>query len=196
MKNIHIVTILLMSLALSSCGLFKKATKIDTSVKVKTSDSTHIAIRKTDSSATSKVTTKEKIDTAVVVPGSSQEGSKDLDAIVKGDSLVLDDEDQRTVVEFDSETQRLRARSKVKDRTEHVQLERETTAETSTDVKRDNSEAVKVAKTDSEADQHKDTKVKTQIGPDWAMWAGLYIAIGLLVLVVVLFYRSKFKLFH
>ncbi len=181
-----------LALALSSCGLFKKTTKIETAVKVKASDSSHVAIRKTDSSATNKITTREKVDTTITIPGSTQNGSKDLDDLKDGDSLVLDDEDQRTVIEYDQETGRIKGRSTVKDRSKRIQVDRETVNETAVDISRESADATHVTKQDIDATQKKDTSTKVRVGPDWAMWAGLYIAIGLILLAVLLFYRRKF----
>lgn len=181
----------LMSLVLSSCGLFKKTTHTDTAIKAKASDSSSVSIRKVDSSATSKTTIKEKVDTTFTIPGSSQEGSKALDDIKRGDSLVLDDEDQRTVIEYDSETQRLRARSRVKDRKERVLIDRETTNESSTDIKRQAEDATHVAKSEVDATQVKDTSVKVKAGPDWSMWVTIWIVMGAAVLSLIIFARSN-----
>lgn len=194
MKNtIHKVAMVAMvSLALSSCGLFKRTTKLDTTVKVKASDSTHIAVRKSDSSATSRTIVREKVDTTVSIPGSKNEGSKDLDRLKDGDSLVVDDKNQRTVVTLDS-TGRVHARTSVKDRSERVLIDKETIQEQATDVKRESTDATKVSKSDAQAEQKKETDTKTRVGPDWSMWVGLYITIGLFVLGMILFFGRKIK---
>lgn len=185
--------VLMAAAILSSCGTLHKTTHSETKVKTSSSDSSTVKVKKSDSSAINRVIKREKADTTIPIKGSDQDGSKSLEELKRGDSLVLDDEDQRVVVDYDPTTGRIEAKGKVKDRNERIQVDKEVIFENAVDVKREELDGTHVAKSDSDSSSATDKTVKARIGPDWAMWAGLFIALGFGLLAFVGFYKLKSK---
>lgn len=194
MKTIHLLRLLAiatLSLALSSCGTFNRTKSVVSTSASLSKDSSAKVSKSVDSSAATRTTLRERIDTTIKIEGSKQSGSKPADNILKGDSLVLENEDQRVVVKLDPNTGNITATSQVKDRQERVQFDRELTTESATNVKREQASetAVKQEQTQSHTEEHKAAKVKA--GPGWGAIVAFYLGIGFILLMIVLFYGRK-----
>jgi hypothetical protein len=190
-KTLHLLAIATLSLALSSCGTFNRTKSVVSTSASSSKDSSAKVSTSVDSSAATRTTLRERIDTTISIEGSKQSGSKPADNILKGDSLVLENEDQRVVVKLDPNTGNITATSQVKDRQERVQFDRELTTESATNVKREQASetAVKQEQAQSHTEEHKAAKVKA--GTGWGAILAFYMAIGFILLLVVVFYGRK-----
>jgi hypothetical protein len=85
----RILAIILLAMAVTSCGTLQKHKQIETLTQQK------------DSTARKVTVIREKVDTVVKVAGSSTSGSKPVENLLAGDSLVLENDGQRVVVKVD-----------------------------------------------------------------------------------------------
>lgn len=158
------IAILFLAVALASCGTFKKhSTKEEQK-----------SITKVDSSALVVTQTTKKVDTSVSIKGSQQYASKPVDNILKGDSLVLDNEQQRIVVDYDPTTGNIRAQGKVKDLEQRIQLNETTVTAT---------QSQKSVETEQEAKKITKDSVKEN---DQFAWGVAFTMIGVLMLIIII----------
>lgn len=161
---IRLLIMLAIALTATGCGASKKLKEQESNK----------AILKLDSSATTITTVKEKADTTVKIAGASQNGGKPVENILQGDSLVVESERQRIVVDFDPLTRNIRARGEVKEMAVPIQIDRETTVAQRDEVKRETS-----------VEAEKSTVQKESEGAS-GFTGGFFLGIFLLLILVVI----------
>lgn len=182
----------MLSLALVSCGTLNRTKQVTKTTKASSVDSSTLKASKSDSAASSRTTIREKVDTSVAIKGGQQSGSKPASNILAGDSLVLDSDIQRVVVDHDPATGNLRARATVKDRQAHILIDKETTQDHSVQVKREQAESTHVARAEAQTSEAKQVHTEAEAGPGLKMWVALWISLGLMLALILVFYRRKF----
>lgn len=161
---IRLLLMLAIALTATGCGASKKLKEQESNK----------AVLKLDSSATTITTVKEKADTTVKIAGASQNGGKPVENILQGDSLVVESERQRIVVDFDPLTRNIRARGEVKEMAVPIQIDRETTVAQHDEVKRE-----------TEVAAEKTTVQKESEGAS-GFTGGFFLGIFLLLILVVI----------
>ena len=159
----RIIVILAMAAALTGCGSLSKFKE----------RKEHVQAEKADSTVSTLTVVREKADTVVKVPAVKQNGAKPVQNIIQGDSLVIDNERQRVVVDYDLKTGNLRATAEVKEVDIPIIVDRETI----------HAEQVKVEteKTDAEKYETVEKEVKTSSG----FMNGTFMGVGLALLMMV-----------
>lgn len=189
MKLSRFLTLLLAIAMLSSCGAIQKAKTRKNVTKTK----------KTDSTAITKKVTEEKIDTTVNIKGDSSRGrlyqtfaGRKIRKYGKPKPGPNPDEERRTII--DNKRQRVDVITNkktgeefidaiVKDHKADVKMDRKTTEESNIHVKTE----------ERERDKSRE-KTKDQEGFfTWKMWVGVYMAIGLGTLALILIYGRRKK---
>lgn len=157
-------------IALSGCGTIQKHKQKDEHKQTVTIDSAAMTTKKV----------VEKVDTTVKVSGGNSNGAKPVDNILKGDSLVIEDNTQRVVVDYDPTTGNIRAKAQVKDRNIPIQIDRTT----------ETSEQINVQRATTEETKHQVTDSKKNIGANGFAWGAItsFLIVFLLMAVGLYLY--------
>jgi hypothetical protein len=124
-----LITVIIMMAIFTSCTPLRK-----TVTKVQTEDTKR---EKVDSAARTQTVTTRKVDTTLNLPGSTVSGSKPMDNLINGDSLVSENDQARVAVRFNPGTGNIEATATVKPREVPVQVDERIEQQADIRVKRD-----------------------------------------------------------
>lgn len=157
-------------IALTGCGTFRKHHEKDEHKQTVTIDSAAMTTKKV----------VEKVDTTVKISGGKSNGAKPVDNIVKGDSLVIEDNTQRVVVDYDPLTGNIRAKAVVYDRDVPVQMDRVT----------ETTDQVELHRNAEQETKHEITEKKNEVGADGFAWGAItsFLIVFLLMAVGLYLY--------
>jgi hypothetical protein len=186
----RLLTILLLAVTLSSCGLFKKVshtTNTDLEIKAETELSTDTSTKtKTDTDRQTITKTTETVDTQVRVPGTSVTVARPLTELIENGHIMAQDGTAVVRIEYDPTTGTVKATGKTEptfmpikiQRTEEVSEDLKTKETVKTDIETDLKEAVK-------ADQETETKDVTTERNTSQIWMGTLIGIITMLLIIM-----------
>jgi hypothetical protein len=127
---------------------------------------------KVDSVATSHTTITETLDTGIVLPPDTLTGSIKLTDLLAGDSIDVETDAGTLIVKLDPVTKKLKARSTRKPKTVPVKINKTTTTDNRTAVKRDESHKA--------AEKVKDVEREPSIKGSIGFWATIFLVVGIL----------------
>ncbi len=186
----RLLTILLLAVALSSCGLFKKIshkTNTELEVKAETELSTDTSTKtKTDTDRQTITKITETVDTQVRVPGTSVTVARPLTELIEKGHIVAQNGPSVIRIDYDPTTGTVKATGKTEptfmpvkiQRTEEVSEDLKTKETVKADVETERKEAVKV-------DQETETKDVTEEPSTANIWMGTLIGIIIMLLIIL-----------
>lgn len=164
---------LILIASLSSCGSLKRnkeKRKVETVM---------------DSTVERHTEVTESIDTTITTPADTVQGERNLDEILQGDSLIIEDQTLKVVLRYNAATKKIKAEGIAKPKQIAVQMNRKTVSDEKVQVRKESKEETKRVNTDKEG-----------MFPNWlrvAFFIGIFCMGAIVLWRFILFILPKKK---